>query len=271
MKKNKTLINILHRLFAGLLVIMSLFLLINIGFDIFTDNGKVGNFSGTHHSNGYPIPVTINTRVNKPIFNNEISLNVKKHVSKGGRKGWSSNPKYVDILPDDINDGTKNILSFHFDSDKEYFHTKASSFRSDGYIIAKSENKLISFLQIFKAYIGLFSLIIILFFLERIFFRLKKSLSFTNNLYKEVRWLGAVFIISESLSLLFSYVLSTYYGRIGVKTLIEGKRLSDGLELSINPRLEFDFAFFVVGLSLLVLASLLKSGNQLQQENDLTI
>ena len=110
-----------------------------------------------------------------------------------------------------------------------------------------------------------------LFFLERIFFRLKKSLSFTNNLYKEVRCLGAVFIISESLSLLFSYFLGTYYGRVGVKTVIDGKRLSDGLELSMNPRLEFDFAFFVVGLSLLVLGSLLKSGNQIQQENDLTI
>ena len=237
MKKNKTLINILHRLFAGLLVIMSLFLLINIGLEIFTDNGKIGDLSVTHHSNGYPIPITINTRVYKPIFNNEISLDVKEHINKDGLKWWSSSLEYVDKLPEDINDGTKNILSFHFNNDKEYFTTKEASFKSDGYIIAKSENRLISFLQILKGYLGLFSGVVMLFFLERIFFRLKKSLSFTNNLYKEVRCLGAVFIISESLSLLFSYFLGTYYGRVGVKTVIDGKRFSDSLELSMNPRI----------------------------------
>ncbi|MGB2684077.1 MAG: DUF2975 domain-containing protein, partial [Olleya sp.] len=188
-----------------------------------------------------------------------------------GMKWRSSNPEYVDKLPDDINKGTKTILSFYYDDEIEHFTTKESIFYSDGFIVAKSDNPIIILVQILKAYSGIISLIIMLFFIERIFYSLNKSLTFTHNLNKKVKYLGVVFIFSESLSLLFSYVLGSYYGRISTQTLIDGKRLSGGLDLSMNPRLEFDFAFFIIGLSLLVLASLLKSGNQLQQENDLTV
>mgnify|MGYP000684030633 CR=1 FL=1 len=272
MKRNKILVYILHRLFTGLLVIVSLLFLVNIGFELFTDNGKVGSFSaGSHHSKGYYIPVKMQTRVYDPIFTNEISLNIKEHTNENGMKWRSSNPEYVDKLPDDINVGTKNILSFHFDNDMEYFKTNDDSFIYDGFIVAKSDNPIIILVQILKAYSGIFSLIIMLFFMERIFYSLNKSLTFTHNLNKKVKYLGIVFIFSESLSLLFSYVLGSYYGRISTQTLIDGKRLSGGLDLSMNPRLEFDFAFFLIGLSLLVLASLLKSGSQLQQENELTI
>lgn len=271
MRRNKILVNILHRLFAGLFVIVTIFFLINIGFELFTDDGKIGNISGAHHSNGYSIPVKIKNRVYNPIFNNEISLNIKEHTNENGMKWRSSNPKYVDKLPDDINKGTKNILSFDYYDEIERFTTKESIFYSDGFIVAKSDNPIIILIQILKAYSGVLGLIIMLFFMERIFYSLNKSLTFTHNLNKKVKYLGILFIVSESLSLLFSYVLGSYYGNISTQTLIDGKRLSGGLDLSMNPRLEFDYAFFLIGLSLLVLASLLKSGNQLQQENDLTI
>jgi len=39
----------------------------------------------------------------------------------------------------------------------------------------------------------------------------------------------------------------------------------------MNPRLDFDFILLFVGLSIIVLSSLLRNGDKLQQENDLTI
>lgn len=83
--------------------------------------------------------------------------------------------------------------------------------------------------------------------------------------------LGIIFITKEILELITSYIIGSYYEHIAVKTFIDGKAFSSGVQLSMNPRLEFEFTLFLVGLSLLVLASLLKSGNQIQQENDLTI
>jgi len=272
MKRNKILVYILHRLFASLLVIISLLILVNIGFELFTDNGKVGSFSaGSHHSKGYSIPVKIKTRVYDPVFNNFKLINKKKSNNNSGLEWSYAQGVYFNDMPADINEGTKNILTFHFDDQTEFFTTNEDIFRSDGYIIAKSKNKLISFLLVVKGYLGILGLVMMLFFLERIFFRLNKKLSFSNKLYFEVKWLGLVFTLTEILRLLFSYILGTYYRYISSETLINGETLTDGIKLSMNPRLEFDLAFFMIGLSLIVLANLLKSGSQLQQENDLTV
>jgi hypothetical protein len=91
------------------------------------------------------------------------------------------------------------------------------------------------------------------------------------SLHKNVKWLGAIMIIKTLLNLIISYVYSSYYGVISTETLVDNNTFSGGIRFSLNPRLEFEFSLFLIGLSLLVLANLLKAGNSIQQENELTI
>ncbi|RLJ65482.1 Protein of unknown function (DUF2975) [Lacinutrix venerupis] len=272
MKRNKILVSILHRLFTFFFWFTLLFTIYIFGFEVFTKDGHFENFvSENHHANGYSIPIKFNIDVKNPVFNNFKTINLKKGVNIYGQKWSSRNSVYFDELPNDINDEVKNVISFNFYGDTEYYTTTNSSFNTNGYIIGKSDNLLIKILQMFKAYSGLIMLVLVFYFLKKIFYLIKQKYSFTSFLYHNVKWLGLILIIGEVLDLIVTYVLGSYYGSISVETFIDGKSFYDGINLTMNPRLEFDFTLFLVGLSLLVLTSLLKSANILQQENELTI
>lgn len=174
-------------------------------------------------------------------------------------------------MPEKAQKGTVNIMSFNYDDGNEVFTTESSSFKSDSYIIANSKNLFVKLLLVLKAYFGIIALAFIFYFLKRIFFSLKGDLSFNLFLYKNVKRLGIVIVIKVALELTVSYVYSTYYGLIRTETLVDNKTFSGGIRFSINPRLDFEFSLFLVGLTLIVLASLLKAGNSIQQENKLTI
>lgn len=272
MKRSKLLVSILHGLWKFLFWFLILLIAYIFTFEVFTENGKIGNFvSENHSSNGYHIPVTYNINIRNAIFNNFKTVNKKQHVNMNGRKYQSANLEYIDEMPEDISNGVKNIVSFHFEDEIEYYKTKDSNSHVKGYIIAKSDNLLINSLQILRVYLPIFALAMIFFLLKRAFYLLKKEITFSEKLYKNVKWLGIIIISNTLIALVLTYILGSYFGNISVETMIDNKTFGGGINLSMNPRLEFDFTLFFVGISLLVLTTLLKSGNELQQENDLTI
>jgi len=268
----KILITVLHSLFSFLFWLMTLLVIYIFVFEVFTSDGKIGSFkSENHHSNGYSIPVKFNINIRNAVFNNYKTVNKKEAVNIKGQRFSHGQLEYINESPDDISIGNKNIISFHFDGETEYFTTEDSNYYSQGYIITKSDNLLIKGLQMSRLYIVFISLAIMFCFLKRIFSLLKKDIAFSYLLYKNVKLLGLIIVLKEVLELTISYVLGKYYGIIDLEKLVDGKTFFGGVELSMNPRLEFNFTLFLVGLSIIVLATLLKSGNKLQQENDLTI
>ncbi|HBY67276.1 MAG TPA: hypothetical protein DEG69_05625, partial [Flavobacteriaceae bacterium] len=100
---------------------------------------------------------------------------------------------------------------------------------------------------------------------------LKKEITFTPIISKNIKYIGLAFIISEIVSLLLSIYFINSYGLIQFKLPTEDRNLSQVIKYSFNPTLDFDFTFFIMGLSLLALAFLLKKGNEIKEENDLTI
>lgn len=272
MKRNKTLVNILHRLFALLFWITTIIVIYVFAFEIFTKDGRFGNFmSENHHSNGYSIPVRQKVQLRNIFHNNFKTINNKIEENSDGIKWKSGSLEYFNKMPDTINTGTYNIVSFYYPDEDEVFTTNESVFYGEGYLIVKSSNWFVKSLQIFKLYLMLIAMIFVFYFLKQIFASLRRDFSFNNFLYVKVKWLGIIIILKTVIELIINYVLGQYFDHVISKTLVDGKIFSQGINLTLNPRLDFEFTLFLVGLSLLVLANLLKAGNSIQQENNLTI
>ena len=96
-------------------------------------------------------------------------------------------------------------------------------------------------------------------------------MSFSIDLAKRVKWLGLLFVFNEIVQVIIVFFLSRNYESISINSYLNNESLKKGIDLAINPRLEFDVTIFIVGLSLLVLCMLLTKGNTIEQENELTI
>lgn len=270
--RNKILIAILYRFFAIAFWFTFIFFISGVAFEIFTEEGKIGNVSRVgHHSQGYAIPIKTNIQLRNTVFNNQKTINIKKGVSESGREWSSGELVYFDEMPEKINKETVNVLSFYYHDKDEVFTTKEASFLGDTYLIVNSDKILPKLLLLLNAYVGIISLMFIFYFLKRIFKSLNEDLKFNSFLFKNVKYLGVVLIVKTVFTIVISFVFASYYSYIKTETLVANENFNAGFQFSINPRIEFDFSLFLIGISLLVLASLLKAGTNLQQENELTI
>ena len=271
--RNKNFLVIgLHVFFAFTFWVGTVFIVIQIGFEAFTNDGKVGNFStGNHHSKGYNMPVRLKAEAPNTVFNNSwYNMKETKTNSESGEYSYGTQELFNQLAEED-KIGVKNILKIHFPNEEEVFTTNQHITYAKGYLVAKSNNSSFLILQLVKNYVGLICLALVFYLLMKIFKSLKKDLNFTPTLFKMIRLIGWVAIFSTSFELVMSYVIGKKYDYISTETLVDNTIFNGITKFSMNPRLEFDFMFFIIGFSMLVLASLLKKGSQIQQENDLTI
>ena len=96
-------------------------------------------------------------------------------------------------------------------------------------------------------------------------------MEFRLQLSNKVRKLGVVLTFLVFFKLLLSFIFHLYFDVITVLTSIENEIIANPTNVLIYPRLDFNLLMFIVGLSLIILSTLLKEGNRIQQENDLTI
>ncbi|BAO75792.1 DUF2975 domain-containing protein [Winogradskyella sp. PG-2] len=83
-----------------------------------------------------------------------------------------------------------------------------------------------------------------------------------------MKTIGALLVFKILFATISGFILGLALPYISIEPMnIELKYAN----ISMNPRLEFDFVLFLMGLSLFILSELLKEGNRIQQENDLTI
>ncbi|MEM5563581.1 DUF2975 domain-containing protein [Psychroserpens sp. AS72] len=272
MRKKNILVIGLHVFFALAFWIITVFIVIQIGFEAFTIDGKAGSISaGNHHSKGYNIPVRLRAEAPNTVFNNNWSNIKSTHTDdKGQKSSYGTLERFIELsVSDKI--GVKNVISIQFPNNEEVFTTNQHVTYAQGYLVAKSKNSSFLILQLVKNYVGFMCLALIFYLLMKIFKSLKKDLNFTPTLFKMIRLIGWVVIFSTSFELVMSYVIGKKYYFVKTETLVDNTIFNGVTKFSMNPRLEFDFMFFIIGFSLLVLASLLKKGSLIQQENDLTI
>jgi hypothetical protein len=260
--------------------------------EVFTKNGKVkmdenGTLGGSNHSSiGYNVPVNISLSFHhKKVYKYNKKDTITGGFSFGsfsklsdGNKNFSINnesleragitQKQLDSIFEfspDIQIMGKKLQIDHNSEINNFLKTNTSSFKTKGYLSIKSSNWFFTFCQFIKNYVGLLMLVLIFYQLKSIFKGLKEEFVFSLKLAKKIKWVGLLFIIQQLLSLILSVIFGTYYGYAGFE------KMSNDVQLNINPRLEFDFTLIIVGLGLIVLSVLLQKGNEIQQENKFTI
>lgn len=269
MKKRNTLVNTLYW-FCNIswYLLITLFIVV-LAFEAFTEDGKLGKFSsGVHHSYGYQIPVTFQINPQNPMLNNFVYKKKSEGINNSGQKYSSGIVEYVKPLTatDSLNFKTK--ISIHNNGIVDYYDITKSVFRGDGYITVKPKTLFNKIIIVFRTYLNFVVLILVFFFLKKIFEALKNNIEFSHRLSKFIKAIGALLVFKTLLVIVSNFILGTKLPFIVVDPLDYNLRY---LTVSMNPRLDFDFTLFLVGLSLVILSTLLKKGNQIQEENDLTI
>ncbi len=268
--KNKLLLGLLHSITNGIFWLVLIFTLFVIGTDLFTDNGKIGSVEvGSHHSKGYGIPV-------------KVQISVPDSIVKFNGNNYSSSSTYykniTDYTPYENQDSIsripgvkktvlKNEVYPFSDKDLEVnFDMRASE-----YIKVKSPNTFMTIVQIISTYLKLIVILSIFYFLSKIFHQLYKELSFSDGIARGVKWMGLIFMSAEVIQAGISLLFAKYFGEIHYWPTKNGLHLDSLMQYQVSPRIDFDFTFFFIGLSLLVLSALLKMGSTIEEENELTI
>jgi len=250
-------------------------LIIAFGFTLateaFTDDGKIGNFSSKFNSSrGYDVPIAFQIKPKTPMFNNIIDLDYREEIDPNGKKRYTTIPQYANAitLEDSLNFKTIVSINNYYGEAGDTMELNSDVFRGDGFIQVKPKTVFNKGIVIFKTYINFILLIIIFFFLKNIFKMLRIHIEFSQKLYRLIQMLGIIMISKVLLSLLLNFILKRSLINIQIEPLNNSLKYVD---ITMNSRLDFDFSLLLIGLSLIVLSSLLKSGSRMQQENKLTI
>lgn len=90
-------------------------------------------------------------------------------------------------------------------------------------------------------------------------------------MYRWVRILGLLFIGIVLIAAVVNYSLIIFNGYVELNSYQNDSLISQGINISIHPAIDFKWTILFVGLSLIVLSSLLKQAHELRMDNDLTI
>lgn len=264
--KNK-LATILYVISHIALRFFQLFIVLNIITEFITTDGKYGDPNkggeysfGGHHSIGYTIPVNLSQNGKEVQYsetkpNQKIPIEFQKLSNSKYDKSGNLTLSVYDVI-DYIPNGEMKFENLEYDyspTDKTDINIKTSS-------------SFINFLLGFRHYLTMFFSLIITFYITKIFKTLKNDHFFPLEISKYLNIIGLVVMLKEITRICYYYLVD--------KNIIELMRLRnykifDGI--SLNSIFSFTLTPFIIGLSLLFLASIFKRGYYLQQENDLTI
>ncbi|MDT0557920.1 DUF2975 domain-containing protein [Ichthyenterobacterium sp. W332] len=269
MKKENILVNALYWLCNISFYLLIILLVIGLGFEAFTKDGKVGKFStGIHHSIGYELPVKFQINPKNPMFNNSLFELESEKINSLGQKSQSGRSHYVKPITKEDRINYKSIISIDNNAMVDTYELNSRTFRGNGYVIVKPKTTLNKIIISIRSYISFILGIIIFFFLKTIFKMLKSKFEFSSKLYKKIQKLGIILIIEVILTTISNFILAKDLPIIKVGPIDSSLRY---VSIYMNPRLDFNFTLVLIGLSLIILATLLREGNRIQQENELTI
>ena len=288
----KGLTAFLHKSFSLAFWISIVYLIFSISIQLFTETGEIklsdkNNLNSSHYSNGYNVPVKIHltfkqkkvykSKRKDSVFGKTSSITITRIVDEKMNRynsNFYKNSEFTEKEIDSIFKFSKEIKTIgkklkidNWQKNNSYFTTNTSSITTNGFINIKSSYWLFTLCQIVGTYLTYIILILIFYQLKNLFKTLNNHITFSNELTKQINLIGVLIIVWQLIKILISVIYSFYYSYVG----FENKDDNLGIQLNINPRLDFDLSLIFIGLGLLVLSILLKKGNAIQQENDLTI
>jgi hypothetical protein len=277
----------LTRSLAGFFKLMFWFTVINLifslGRELFTKDGKIGSLSGAHHSSGYSIPVKLNVTIYDSIVNYKDGSLVSEQIyyknytldsdtqllldSLRAKPNVIKNISETEILIG-LTDYSKNFFS---ENDYDELELTNSKIKTEASVQVKASSAWLNVLLFINRYISLVLIILMLYFLKDIFMTLKERIEFRYMLSKKVKILGLILIFGVVLKLILSLFFYFNYDIITIQSSINDVIISNPTAILIEPRLNFKLGLFIIGISLIILSALLKEGNRIQSDNELTI
>lgn len=300
MKRNKLLINLFYRFFLISFWLMILTFVVGLSLNIFKKDA-IGNFKViSYHSKGYPMPVTLSLKVKQPQIKKIYKINTKVVDSLGKKNVLTStltvhtplegerreSPLFFERYTKDMGYTRKQLDSilkkptevkyignrFTILKDfKELNFLKVvrdnDNFNLSTYIYVKSQSVFFTICQLFNTYSNILVLILIFYFFKKIFKGFRKKISFDTFLPKRIKIIGVLLVLWQLKNLIISYIFTKFYDSIE----LENFQKYEDIEIRLNYNFDFSITYVAVGLLFLVLSILLKAGDEIKQENDLTI
>lgn len=244
-----------------------LFILLNIITEFITTDGKYSDpkngrkYSfGSDHSKGYIIPVSLGQN-GKEVKYSETNKNQKIAIQFNELSSSQYNKS------GDLVGSTYKVINYIPEGEMKFENLEYSySPTEETNINVKTSSPLINFYLGFRYYLTMFFHLIIVFYITKIFKTLKNDRFFLLEISKYLNIIGLVVMLKEITRISYYFLID--------KNIIElirlrNNKIFDGMYL--NNIFSFTLTPFIIGLSLLFLASIFKRGYYLQQENDLTI
>lgn len=146
------------------------------------------------------------------------------------------------------------------------------SYFADVQIKLKTKSTAKNFALALYSLLSAIVMLLISFNVVKLFNYIRREGTFLSPLYRVVFNIGLILSIGQIVNLILGFLYARWYGAVTLEKVSSIDKLG-GTEFNVqfNPTIDFNFAAFLFGLSLIVIASLFKYGNKLEKENALTI
>ena len=148
----------------------------------------------------------------------------------------------------------------------------AKSFSFDTTVNLKSNSIVKNIAFSLNSIIGSLIMLFISYNIFRLVTYLQRKYSFLSPLYKRTLYIGIILISGELIKFILGMAYSKWFVVIRVADEYTISNLNNNsFHLQFNPTTGANFGTFLFGLSLIILSSLFKYGNNLEKENALTV
>lgn len=144
-------------------------------------------------------------------------------------------------------------------------------FGSEIIVLVNPKEVFFKLILILKTYVNLVFLLFASYQFMQLFKQLKNLFIFDPMLTRIIRRIGFSILILQTLKIVFSLITIYHVTNIYYCHYISSVQNSEFRFMNFNVVLDYHLLVIFVGLSLLFLAKLLDYGNDIQQDNELTI
>ncbi|PZR23834.1 MAG: hypothetical protein DI539_02345 [Flavobacterium psychrophilum] len=232
-------------------------------------------FTVPNHNYGYTVPVKIQ-------LNQASDSTLTYHNADRSRSGVISTAKHYDAetrelfysrLKDSSYTKTLTVDMATMYGDHKVINNEFGTIRvmsSEGQLILNPKNIGLKLLLAIKNYLYMIVMLYVL-WQSRLFFKpLMHNFSFSKNVSRKLWIVGNAILCYQLLNWVLCLIIERFYWHVKVESLQPGT--GNRTEMyTLYPDTEFNLGLVILSLSLIVISRLLDYGNDLQEENELTI
>lgn len=232
-------------------------------------------FTVPNHNYGYTVPVKI--QLNQA-GDSTLTYHNTDH-SKSGQIGLTKHSDaetrqmFNEILKDAAYTKTLTIDSLTMRGRNGFINKEFDNItilKTEGYMILNPKNLGLKFLLATKNYLLLLAILFVLWSSRKFFKALMKDFSFSYAVSRRLWIVGNAILCYQVINGILCLIIQNFYDYIRVESLKPA--LGHHTEMyTLYPDTEFNLGLVILSLSLIVISRLLDYGNDLQEENELTI